>query len=126
MSVVDPIFSSLWDATLSELQSDTALWEVYLDTPNFFSGDPPDARAAAAEAVIRRLRREGWATIVRRPARASGRSPGTLLSDDEIDAVLATARTWYSASPELPPPDSLNVWLAPLPRWREWAKTAYG
>jgi hypothetical protein len=127
VTVVDPIFDSLWEATLSELQNDTDLWEVYLDTPNFYADDPPDVRAARAETVLRRLYDEGWAQFIRRPSRAPSASLGKALSRHEIEAALARGRDWYAEqrSPNGPLPADLNVWLAPTQKWHDWAETAF-
>lgn len=122
---IDPIFSSLWEAALSEIQNDTLLWEVYADTPNFHSDAPRELRADAAEAVLRRLRDEGWVNFVRRPHGLPDNSPGAVLSDTEIEQVFSAARRWYSDASERHAPDDLNVRLAPTQKWLDWAETAY-
>lgn len=123
--MTDPIFSSLWEATLSELQNDTSLGEVYADTPNFHADAPREARIDAAEAVLRRLRDEGWANFIRRPQGLPDRSPGAVVPDVEVEEVLAIARRWYSDASERQAPEELNVWLAPTQKWLDWAETAY-
>jgi hypothetical protein len=108
VGVADPIFTSLWDATFNEVQNGTPVWEVYLDTPNFFADEPPAARAAAAEGVMRRLRSEGWVTFVRRRWETAPHAPGVVLSDEEVDELLACARGWYEELTEATPlPDRL-------------------
>lgn len=127
VDVTDPIFDSLWEATLSELQNDTALWEVYADTPNFYARGPAEVRAAAAESVLRRLRDEGWASFVWRPSNLPDHSPGRALSDDEVERVLAVARQFYSVGDAASSvPQELEVRLSPNQKWVDWAGTAYG
>jgi hypothetical protein len=127
VGVHDSIFESLWDATLSEIQNGTPVWEVYLDTPNFYSGESAEVRAAAAEAVLRQLRRDGWATLIRRRWEAASFAPGAALSDAEVETLLEHARSWYEGlSEETPLPDELNVFLSPTRKWLEWSRTAFG
>jgi hypothetical protein len=125
MTVTDPIFPSLWDATLTELGGDTAVWEVYGDSGNFHDGEPFEAQADAAEVVLHRLLDEGWATFIRRPWDAPAFSPGDALSDDAIKQTLARTRAWFlherCTVDDLP--SDLNVWLAPTPKWSDRAET---
>lgn len=126
MGVTDPIFNSLWDAAFNEVQNGTPVWEVYLDTPNFFAGEPPAVRAAAAEDVLRRLRSEGWVTFVRRRWEAPSHAPGVALSEDEVEELFACARAWYEELTENTPlPNRLMVFLQPTQKWLEWAETAF-
>jgi hypothetical protein len=124
MSVVDPIFDSLWDATLSELAAEPGIWEVYWDTPNFFARASPGDRAAEAEKVLRRLHTEGWVEFVRRPWNAPMYSAGHVLGDEEVEGLI-TSDAWRS-DPPLPNgqlPDELNVWLVATEKWRLWSET---
>lgn len=123
MNVVDPIFGSLWDATLSELGVETGIWEIYWDTQNFYAGAPVEVRAAETEAVLRRLHVEGWADFVRRPWDATSAVVNERLSDSEVESLIAS-HAWRT-DPPLPNdelPDDLNVWLVPTAKWEQWAK----
>jgi hypothetical protein len=120
MTVVDPIFPSLWDATISELDGETAVWEVFADAPNFFAGEPAEVQADEAERVLRRLRDEGWAQFARWTGDA--RDSATPLSDDEAEAAVRRARTWFLTEREPPhdvPEDLSSFFLGPTEQWRQ-------
>lgn len=127
MTVIDPIFPSLWDATLSELGGDTAVWEVYGDSGNFYDREPREAQADAAEVVLRRLLDQGWATLIRRTWDSAAFSPGDALSGVAIEEALTRTRKWFMTerwtADELP--DELNVWLEPTQKWLHWAEARF-
>jgi hypothetical protein len=123
----DPIFPSLWDATLSELGGETPVWEVFADAPNFLTGATLDVQALEAEEVLRRVRDEGWATFNRRALDSPHDSTPTLLSDDEIKDAIGRARTWFlterTSNRAAVPEDLLPIFLNPTVQWLEWDAT---
>jgi hypothetical protein len=106
---VDPVFESLWEATVSELGTEPGIWEIYWDSRNFHVGSPIEA-VADAENVLRRLHVEGWADFIRRPWSATSSSAGGPLSGSEVETLIES-RAWRT-EPPLPNgelPDELNV-----------------
>jgi hypothetical protein len=127
VTVVDPIYPSLWDATFSELGGETRVWEVFADAENFLAEASADAQADEAERVLHRLRREGWARISARPLDAPEDSTATPLSDDNAEAVLRRARAWFltEREPRRPvPEDLIAVFLDATEEWHQQADPA--
>jgi hypothetical protein len=120
VSVRDPIFDSLWEATLWKLWAEPGIWEPFWDAPNFV----PDAAAAEeAEAVLHRLRDEGWALFVRRQwTQSDHREIGEVMSVSDVEAAISDRRWQCSA----PIPDDCNVWLVPTDRWWAWRQQQDG
>jgi hypothetical protein len=123
VSVNDPIFPSLWEATLSELGHETQVWEVFADAENFLSGSSPDLQADEAEETLRRIRDEGWAMISRRALDAPPDATPTPLSAGEIADAVARARAWFlteRAAGRAVPSDLRPMSLEPSAKWLEW------
>lgn len=123
VTVVDPIYPSLWDATFSELGGETAVWQVFADAENFLAGASADAQADEAESVLRRLRSEGWVRISARPLDAPDLT-ATPLSDDQADAAVRRARAWFLTEREprrAVPEDVIAVFLDPTGKWLQHA-----
>jgi hypothetical protein len=120
VTATDPIFPSLWDATLSELGHETPVWEVFADAENFLCGASPDLQADEAEATLRRVRDGGWATISRRALDALPDSTPTPLSEDEIADAVRRVRAWFlteRAPRRAVPIELLPIFLEPSAEW---------
>jgi hypothetical protein len=123
VTVNDPIFRSLWEATLSELGHETPVWEIFADAENYLSGSSPRLQADVAGETLRRVREEGWALISRRALDAPPDATPTPLSPGEIAAAVERARAWFlteRAPGRAVPTDLLPIFLEPSAKWLEW------
>jgi hypothetical protein len=78
VSVTDPIFDSVWDATLWELAAEPGIWEPFWDSANFFTGACDDILPRKPRAKLRRQTKGGEPTRIKFPlgsTRANSRIP---------------------------------------------------
>jgi catechol 2,3-dioxygenase-like lactoylglutathione lyase family enzyme len=92
------------------------VWEIYGDTGNWFPDAGDDKRAAWAGRLLRELRSEGWATVVRRSVERGGDEDHPL-TDGEFEQLME-GDMWR---PEPPVPmEASEFVLVPTKRILDW------